>query len=106
MADRVRLEVHPAAPLAIASGAVVLAGLNVVIGLLAVRDDEADLLVAISLGLLIFGGLCIVVAFISALLIRKWRGLQVAGVLVVALVAFVVVLVGHSLVQDANTYVP
>jgi len=106
MADRVRLEVHPAAPLAIASGAVVLAGLDVVIGFLAVRDDEAYLAVAISLGLRLFAGLCVVVALIAAFLADKRRGLQVTGVLGVSVVAAVVVLVGHSLVQEASTVVP
>ncbi|MGR6742064.1 hypothetical protein [Microbacterium arborescens] len=101
-----KFEIHPAAPSAIASGAVVLAGLDVFNGLLAVRDDEAHLAVAVSVGLRLFGALCILVAFVAALLARRRRGLQVAGVLGVALVAIAVVLVGCTLAREASMFVP
>lgn len=104
--DRVRFEIHPAAPLAIASGAIVLAGLDTVIGLIAVRDDEAYLAAAISIGFRLFGALCIAVALVAALLSPKRRGLQAVGVLTVASVAFAVILVGHSLIREASTFVP
>lgn len=101
-----RVEIHAAAPLAIASGAVVLAGLDVFNGVLAVRDDEAYLAVAVSVGLRLFGALCIMVAFVAALLVPRRRGLQVAGVVVVASVAIAIVFVGCSLVREASTFVP
>lgn len=83
-----KLDVHPAAPLAIASGTVVLAGLDVASGLLAVRDDEAYLFDAVSWGFRLFVALCVVVALTAAFLSPRRRSLPVAGVLAVGTVAF------------------
>ncbi|WP_424447933.1 hypothetical protein [Microbacterium arborescens] len=76
-----KLDIHPSAPLAIASGAVVLAGLDVFTRVLAVGDDEAYLATVVSLGLRLFAGLCLVCALVAALLAPRRRGLQVTGVL-------------------------
>ncbi|WHE36982.1 hypothetical protein [Microbacterium sp. BDGP8] len=101
-----KLDVHPSAQLAIASGAVVLAGLDVASGLIAVRDDEAYLAIAVSAGLRLFAALCVVVALVAAFLTPKRRGVQIAGVLAVAVVAIAVVLIGEHLAREASAFIP